>query len=320
MSTIDFNEYEYLAANPDVAIAVQNGQFKSGREHYDTFGKWEGRTLTSERMTRQDKALYALDKKGLGLEIGPSHNPIAPKKHGFNVHILDHLNADDLRKKYADHTQYGVRIDNIEEVDFVWNGQPLSALIGKKSCYDWIIASHVIEHIPDIVTFFQQCEILLKPTGRLSLIVPDKRYCFDYFNPTSSTGELLDAFADKRTRPSAGKVFDHFANATKHGGQIAWDTVPRGGFELIHSFEQARSLWQQAQDGQDYIDTHCWRFTLESFHLVLADLNMLRLTDLTIVKEFVTTGCEFYVTLGQNFGLSSFDRLEMLKRRKLEDV
>jgi hypothetical protein len=38
-------------------------------------------------MSREDKALCALDRKGFGLEIGPSHNPIAPKKLGFNVHM-----------------------------------------------------------------------------------------------------------------------------------------------------------------------------------------------------------------------------------------
>lgn len=30
-----------------------------------------------------------VDRKGLGLEIGPSHNPLAPKRQGFSVSILD---------------------------------------------------------------------------------------------------------------------------------------------------------------------------------------------------------------------------------------
>ena len=98
----------------------------------------------------------------------------------------------------------------------------LQELIRKESCYDWIIASHVIEHIPDLISYFQQCEALLKPDGILSLIIPDKRYCFDYFSPISTTGNLLDAYAEKRVRPSHGQVFDHFANASKRKGNIAW--------------------------------------------------------------------------------------------------
>lgn len=39
-----FNEQAYLAANPDVAAAVQGGSIKSGREHYQVFGQLEGRS------------------------------------------------------------------------------------------------------------------------------------------------------------------------------------------------------------------------------------------------------------------------------------
>ena len=76
---------------------------------------------------RREKALVMINRNGLGLEIGPSYNPIAPKKLGFNVHILDHSNAEELCAKYRGH---GVNLANIEEVDFVWGGEPLCQLIG----------------------------------------------------------------------------------------------------------------------------------------------------------------------------------------------
>lgn len=323
---VDFSEADYLKSNPDVAFAVKSGKFPSGRAHFELHGRKEGRTYCARgELGRHEKVMAGLKRDGLGLEIGPSHNPIAPKREGYNVHILDHLDQKALREKYADHGQYGVIIDNIEEVDFVWQGQPLSELIGKTGCYDWIIASHVIEHVPDLITFFQQCEVLLKPEGRLSLVVPDKRYCFDHLNPYSSTGEFLDAFEVKRSRPSVGKVFDHFANACKRGGKIAWNSSEAGQFELIHSFQQARSLWEQARTTDIYIDTHCWRFTPESFHLVLADFTMLGLVGLEIVNEFPTTGCEFYMTLGKSANSTvskalDQDRLDVLQARNISDA
>lgn len=317
MSEISFNEKDYLAANPDVADAVASGQFKSGAAHYGSFGKKENRMLNIfSGMSRVDKAMSQLDKRGLGLEIGPSHNPVAPKSKGFNVHILDHLDTNALRNKYKDH---GVKIENIEEVDFVWRGEPLHELIGQQSHYDWIIASHVIEHVPDLVSFFQQCETLLKPNGKLSLIIPDKRYCFDYLNPLSKTGDLLDSFQEKRTRPSVGKVFDHISNACKRNGNIAWAADATGDLSLVHSIEQAQTLWKQASISEDYIDVHCWRFTPESFYLILSDLNILKLTYLGIVKEFKTTGCEFYVTLGKHVDFIKNDRLQMLQQSKASD-
>lgn len=292
---------------------------------HENFGlAWPPRVGTSFRykqlpadavpISRAEKALMMVDRKGVGLEIGPSHNPIAPKRDGFNVHVLDHATAETLREKYKGHEKYGVKLENIEEVDFVWQGEPFRDLVGKTHCYDWILASHVIEHTPDLVTFLSECEELLKPEGVISLIIPDKRYCFDFFNPLTSTGELLDAYEQKRTRHCSGKVFDHFSNAAKRGGQIAWDKSNIGSFMLMHSMDEAQRMWGKAKKSMEYIDVHNWRFTPASFRLMLADLRSLGLTKFGIIKEFETDGCEFYVTLSTKPLQTHQDRL-LLQRR-----
>jgi predicted SAM-dependent methyltransferase len=253
--------------------------------------------LKSEQQTlleRREKALVMINRHGLGLEVGPSYNPIASKKEGFHVHILDHASAEDLRAKYEGH---GVNVANIEEVDFIWRGEPVSQLIGGKECYEWIIASHVIEHRPDLISFLGECEALLKANGVLSLIIPDKRYCFDYLHGPTSTGELLDACDQKRKRPSAGKVFDHFASATKRNGQIAWDADTRGPIEFVHDFSDAIKNWHQARTTDEYFDIHNWRFTPASFRAIVYDLRALGLIHFDIKVEFETVGCEFFVTL-----------------------
>lgn len=264
---------------------------------------------------RIDKVLGMVNREGLGLEIGPSHNPIAPKKQGFNVHILDHANATQLREKYKEH---GVNLENIEEVDFVWNGEPLYELIGSEECYDWIIASHVIEHTPDLISFLAECERLLKPDGVLSLVIPDKRYCFDYFNATTSTGEILDAFEQRRRRPSPGKVFDHFVGAAKLNGQIAWGPGIQGDIEFAHDFSVAQEHWRLARSTETYIDVHNWRFTPSSFRLLIGDLQSLGLTGFGIKVEFDTVGCEFYVTLHMTSATVALNRLELMNRVKVD--
>jgi hypothetical protein len=247
------------------------------------------------KLSRIDKALYMIDRKGFGLEIGPSLNPILPKKAGFDVETLDHATAEELRTKY----QYDpARIDNIEAVDYVWHGEPLDELIGAESKYDFIIASHVIEHVPDLVSFLSQCAVLLKPDGVLSLIIPDKRYCFDYLRWPSSTGDVLQAFTEKRTRHKPGTVFDHFANAVTMSSCPTWG--PGKAVEelnYVRGLEQAKQLWQQALTTDDYVDMHGWRFTPSSFKLILDDLYALGLTDMVETCFFETTGCEFYVSL-----------------------
>ena len=42
-----FNEDDYLALNPDVAAAVKAGAFTSGRDHFERFGRSEGRAFIS---------------------------------------------------------------------------------------------------------------------------------------------------------------------------------------------------------------------------------------------------------------------------------
>lgn len=316
----NFNETEYLVANPDVAEAVRIGMFISGYEHYQKHGKMEGRMPNGfGRMTRTEKALYSLNSKGIGLEIGPSHNPIAAKKMGFNVHTLDHASAEVLKAKYQGH---GVNLDNIEDVDFVWSGQPLPELIGQTNCYDWIIASHVIEHVPDIVSFLQQCEILLKDDGFLSLIVPDRRYCFDYFSPHSTSGNVLDAWNEKRIKPSPGQIFDHFSNAATREGNIAWGNESNlEADSLVHTMVQSKSEWIRCRSTDDYCDVHCWRFTPASFRLIISDLQVLGLVNLEIKLEFDTAGCEFYVTLGKTTeNTVEPNRLTSLKLIKKENT
>lgn len=254
-------------------------------------------------------ARYA-PKTGLGLEIGPSFNPLARKADGFRVDILDHADAPALRTKYKD---AGVNLDNIEDVDFVWHGEPLSETIGRRGCYDWIIASHVIEHTPDLVGFLIECQTLLRESGRLILVVPDKRYCFDHFQSLSSTGDALDAHQLGRTMPSPGRVFDHHANAVSKGrrGGLTWHRHAPGPLRLIHDMEGARGAWRHAQEGKEYIDVHNWHFTPESFRLVIDDLRDLGLLELGIVDGPTGAGGEFCVCLQRSAG-KRHDRMASL--------
>ena len=129
-------------------------------------------------MTREEIILSQIKRDGLGLEIGAGCAPVAPKKQGFRVHVLDHCDRKALIEKYRRHE---VNIENIEEVDFVWDGRSYTELIGRRHIYDWIIGSPVLEHTTDLIGFLNDCDSLLKKDGVVLLAVPDKRYCFDRF-------------------------------------------------------------------------------------------------------------------------------------------
>ncbi|GAB1392828.1 hypothetical protein MASR1M60_09910 [Rhodocyclaceae bacterium] len=221
--------------------------------------------------------------------------------------------------KYAGHP--GVDANKIEPVDYVWKGEPLDELIGsdKQGTFDFIIASHVIEHITDIIGFLQQCSKLLCPTGVLSLIIPDKRYCFDYFRFPSSTGDALQAYLEKRKRHPPGVIFDHFASCCSLNQNIAWGKNYPGTLELIHSVDYAQEVMNSATSQGQYFDCHQWRFTPSSFKLIMQDLQNLGLIDLGEVISFDSEGCEFHTTLSKSFERNQLDRLTLLKQTLLEN-
>ncbi len=262
-------------------------------------------------MTRLDRIFADIDRSGLGLEIGPSHNPAAPKRQGFRVETADHLDRAGLVEKYTGH---GVDLDMIEDVDYIWNGEPLSELIGTVDRYDWIIASHVIEHVPDLAGFLNECRKLLKAGGTLSLAIPDKRYCFDHHRPLSTTGDVLQAFAEKRKRHPPGLIFDYFSSAASLNGNIAWGAGVRGELRHIHSIEEAWRFYEASLDEGPYIDIHAWRFTPGSFRLILQDLQQLGIIDLSESRFFDSMGCEFHVSLRPGRKPQSIDRPAALRQ------
>jgi len=104
----------------------------------------------------------------------------AVSRHRPSSQLRSNSLCDELRAKYTNH---GVDLAKIEEVDYVWQG--FSQFIGATK-FDWIIASHVIEHVPCVISFLRDCESVLKPDGVLSLAIPDKRRCFDKLREKSS--------------------------------------------------------------------------------------------------------------------------------------
>lgn len=261
-------------------------------------------------MDRKEVILAAIDRNGVGLEIGPSHNPVAPKRDGFKVSIIDHLSKSELIKKYENS---GVNLTAIEEVDFIWRGERYVDLVGQRECYDWIIASHVIEHCPDLIGFLQSCAEVLKPEGVLSLAVPDARFCFDQFRPITGLGAVLDASHAARAQPTSGSVLEYYLNASRKGGSIAWGPYDHNENSLMHGWDDAVAKYREVLSEGSYVDVHVWCFTPNSFRLILLDLARLGLIPFQIVRFIPTAGCEFFVSLKRSDIPQEYDRLQLLE-------
>lgn len=258
------------------------------------------------------------DTSGLGLEIGPSFQPVFPKSEGYQVETLDYASAEELRVKYA-----GLPIDlsRIEEVDFVSDGRLIDEVIPYRERYDFIFSSHVIEHVTDFLGYLKSCEKLLKPGGVVVLAVPDKRYTFDVFQPVTTTGRVLEAHAKGQTRHSPAAAFDFFANFARMSGKEIWSRHDVGEVVLSEHAAMAKPVFDASLDPNAvYHDVHGWIFTPASFRIIMTDLRSLGLTTLSEMTLVETETLEFYVTLSKGAPDKGFDRTELQKALVRETV
>lgn len=226
------------------------------------------------------------------LEIGPSYNPILPKRDGFPVETLDHAERTKIVEKYK---AFGVDATHMEEVDHVTTD--IGSLRNSAAPFDMIVASHVIEHSPSLIDFLNDCDSLLTSDGVLALLVPDKRNTFDIFRPLTSPGAAIDAQHEQR-RLHIGALFDHHAYFALNSGQMAWAASGERSFSCPHTPSLSRSKLEEPLSGL-YADAHAWVFVPSSFRFIVSQLRAAGFIRSGIVESHPTIGYEFFAMLSR---------------------
>jgi len=245
---------------------------------------------------RRDAILQGLDVTGKrGAEIGPLNRPLVVKGES-EVYYVDHCSAEQLREKYRGDPH--VKPDDVVDVDFIWSDKPAKELLGSVCPLDYVVASHVIEHVPDLIGWLHEMHDLLRDGGSLVLAVPDKRFTFDAYRRTSAIEEIRLAYKERRRRPGLRPIMDHFANVVRVDTWALWDDYAKlDDYPFFHDPSFLSLAAQHYAEGR-YVDVHCWVFTPWSFLEVLGQT----------VKE---TGLGFDL---QSFQTTSFHDLEFYAR------
>lgn len=228
-------------------------------------------SATTRRLSRYEQLFGDIDAaQSDGLEIGALDNPLTSKERGA-VWYADYCSTDQLKQNHA--ATPTVNVDRIVPVDFITeNGtRRLNEIVPPDLRFDYIVASHVAEHIPDLISWLHDLHAVLKPGGRVRLIIPNKEQCFDLRRSLSEEKDLIAAFVEKRPRPSPIQVYDFYR----------WHDRDN---RLVHTIQQSIDMARAAVDS--YVDAHCWVFTPESFCHVMDSLAEADLIPLEI--EFVT--------------------------------
>lgn len=242
-----------------------------------------------------------------GLEIGPLHRPKVRKDDG-PVSYVDYYSTEELRHRYSANTATRLFLDDIVDVDYVVkHDQTLSDATKEGQPFDYVIASHVIEHVANPLGWMADAARALRAGGVLSLVVPDKRYSFDVNRVETQMREWVDWYVRDVKMPQPGQLYDFFANVTTIDGGVDTKAIWAGTADYagvrradvsdpdLAAIDLCRAQWASGE----YIDVHGSVYTPISFLALLEISARIGLLDYEL-GSFETTerdDLEFYVSL-----------------------
>lgn len=242
--------------------------------------------------------LQSIPKDATILEVGGGYRPRFMKSAYPNAYHFDHGDAQALRTKYANDPTVAHLIGNIQAIDFVSSGEPIETLVTAGLKFDLIYGSHVLEHQVDLIGHLQSLEKLLKPGGRVIEIIPDLRTCFDALRYPSVSSDVIQVHLRPSLVHRGRQVFDFESRLiNKNIGR----RMVEGDFDDAQfrcSLRDAYEAMLAAEaPGHPYRDTHAWTFTPETFRLLMLELRLLGLVQLTPVYVSPQYGTQFCAVL-----------------------
>jgi len=135
--------------------------------------------------------------------------------------------------------------------------------------YDWIAAAHVVEHVPDLIWWFDALHSKLSDGGIVFLVVPDKRFTFDYHRRLTNLSDVVSTHYRQLRRPSYEQVFDHYFYATE---QLDPGEIWKGVSVPPPLKNYAAALGRAESALTTFEDAHCSVFTPTSFNELMNEL------------------------------------------------
>ena len=135
-----------------------------------------------------DPALVLSALEGSGIEIGAFHSPLAAGP-GATVRYVDLFPAALARRYFPEVPPEAA----IVSPDLV---APADALPLPESSQDFVLTSHLLEHVADPIAALVEWHRVLKPGGILFLRLPDQRGTFDKARKRTELAHLVQDHAD----------------------------------------------------------------------------------------------------------------------------
>lgn len=250
--------------------------FEPGNAAPDVFGKdIISPPLRPLAVGRKEAVLNRIPLEGDGLELSPGTAPLVDKRESRVVYC-DKFGPEDWPRLYPGGT--------FVDIDVVLADRSLDQVFSKGQ-FDYIVSSHVVEHIPDFIQFFISANKILRPNGVIVSLLPDKRYTFDVLRQISSVQDIELAHMAKRISPSDAMVEEFYLNCDMNASaEGLWN----GTYKPQRSHTPQDALLHLTKiDPQKKPDVHCFTFTPQTFRVLIAhvidryvpNLSLMEITD-----------------------------------------
>lgn len=244
----------------------------------------------NERVTLVERLIK--DRNSRILEIGPLNGPIISKKEFPNVFYCDIRSTEEIKKLYFSNdylkaTGIQINVDDIVDIDFVIKDSYKSTFSNIER-FDYVVLSHVMEHMEDILGFFNDIRYVLKPGGKLGILYPDKRYCFDHFRTSATFADAYEVFV-KGNKENARKVLDFFLNVIpENNPERYWNNDCLNKLLEKKDSTNIFDTYMKALQGEKIDDVHYWVFSDKSFLKFLYDCISMEAIEFSCV-DFIPT-------------------------------
>jgi SAM-dependent methyltransferase len=212
---------------------------------------------------------------GAGVELGPGHHPMPLLFSDSTVRYVDRWDREQNRALFPDVADGSTFTtpDVIANLDI----DRLSALTDESQ--DFVIASHLLEHLANPLAQLEDIHRVLKRGGVALIFLPDRRYTFDRQRSPTPLDHVIADYRDHVTVVSDEHLEDHLRKTGVW--QESWTAEDR---RREFAFNRDRS-----------IHAHCWsadEFLPVLEHTILAMGAQWELLDAMFVED-VTDGFEF---------------------------
>lgn len=214
-------------------------------------------------MNRREKLLRGLDLRTMvGIEFGALSRPVVSRTDA-NIFYVDYTDTQTLRDRYRDDPN--VDVEAIVDVDIIWEKSRLKEMLGGQRI-DYVIASHVIEHVPDLLGWLEELRSVLGGGGEIRLAVPDRRFTFDYLRRPTELADIVNAHLLQARAPLPIAILDFMINFVDVPLAEAWQgQLDPDKLKHQYTVDGAINVAIDAIQNGTYHDVHCWVFTPHSF-------------------------------------------------------